>query len=131
MQLVTGIAWEWWIVPLAVGLGITLVYASYRIINRFLLLLTPLFLLYIATGFVVHPHWGGVLRATFLPPIEFTPTYLEAALALLGATLTPYIFFWQTHEEVEARRTTSQLGMQNVDVAIGMSYSNLVDYASF
>ncbi len=128
IQLVTGIAWEWWIVPIAVVLGLTLVYASYQTISRFLLLLTPLFLLYIVTGFVVHPDWGAVLRATFVPSIQFTPTYFSAALGLLGATLTPYMFFWQTNEEVEARRTVKDLADENVDVAAGMIYANLVFY---
>ncbi len=128
IQLVTGIAWEWWIVPIAVVLGLTLVYASYQTISRFLLLLTPLFLLYIVTGFVVHPDWGAVLRATFVPSIQFTPTYFSAALGLLGATLTPYMFFWQTNEEVEARRTVKELADENVDVAAGMIYANLVFY---
>jgi len=128
IQLLTGVAWEWWIVPLAVALGVMLVYLSYRTISRFLLLLTPLFLLYIVTGFIVHPNWSAVLRATFVPSIQFTPTYFAAALGLLGATLTPYMFFWQTNEEVEAHRTVKDLGDENVDVAVGMVYANVVFY---
>jgi len=128
IQLLTGVSWEWWIVPLAVALGVMLVYLSYRTISRFLLLLTPLFLLYIVTGFIVHPNWSAVLRATFVPSIQFTPTYFAAALGLLGATLTPYMFFWQTNEEVEAHRTVKDLGDENVDVAVGMVYANVVFY---
>ncbi len=128
VQLLTGIAWEWWIVPLAVALGVMLVYLSYQTISRFLLLLTPLFLLYIVTGFIVHPNWSAVLRATFVPSIQFTPTYFAAALGLLGATLTPYMFFWQTNEEVEAHTTVKDLADENVDVAVGMIYANVVFY---
>ena len=128
VQLITGIAWEWWIIPLAFGLGLALFYTNYRTMSRFLLFLTPLFLLYIATGFVAHPKWGDVLHATFFPTIQIHPNYLEAALALLGATLTPYIFFWQANEEVEAHLTVANLTAENWDVAGGMIYSNLVDY---
>ncbi len=128
IQLVTGISWEWWIAPIAFLFGVLLVYASYRTISRFLLLLTPLFLLYIVTGFVVHPNWGAALRATLLPSVQFTPTYFAAALGLLGATLTPYMFFWQTSEEVEAHRTVKDLADENIDVAAGMVYANLVFY---
>jgi Mn2+/Fe2+ NRAMP family transporter len=128
LQLLTGIAWEWWIIPLAALMAYSLIFASYRVISRFLLLLTPLFVLYIITGFIVRPHWDAVLRATLIPPIQFTPTYLTAALGLLGATLTPYIFFWQTTEEVEAHAKVEDMADQNVDVAAGMFYSNLVDY---
>ncbi len=128
VQLLTNVSWEWWIVPIAAVLGVMLVYTSYRVISRFLLLLTPLFLLYVVTGFIVHPNWGAVLRATFLPSIQFTPTYFAAALGLLGATLTPYMFFWQTNEEVEAHRTVADLSSESVDVAAGMIYANLVFY---
>jgi Mn2+/Fe2+ NRAMP family transporter len=128
LQLLTGIAWEWWIVPLAALMASSLIFASYRTISRFLLLLTPLFLLYIVTGFIVRPHWGAVLRATFIPSIQFTPTFLTAALGLLGATLTPYMFFWQTTEEVEARRKVEDLGSECIDCAAGMVYANVVFY---
>ncbi len=128
IQLVTGIRWDWWIVPLAAFFGYTLINAGYRTISRFLLLLTPLFLLYVVTGLLVHPRWDAVLRATFIPTVQFTPTFLEAALGLLGATLTPYMFFWQTAEEVESHRTVADLPEENLDVAIGMVYANLVFY---
>lgn len=128
VQLVTGVSWEWWVLPVAAVLGTLLVGASYQTVSRFLLVLTPLFLLYVVTGIIVHPPWGTVLRATFLPAIQFTPTFLEAALALLGATLTPYMFFWQTTEEVETRLTVEGLADENLDVGAGMVYANLVFY---
>lgn len=128
LDLLTGVKWEWWVAPLAVLLALSLTFASYRTISRFLLLLTPLFILYIITGFIVRPNWATVLRATFLPSIHFTPTFLSAALGLLGATLTPYMFFWQATEEVEAHRKVEDLPDDNIDVAAGMLYANLVFY---
>ncbi|HYM90901.1 MAG TPA: divalent metal cation transporter, partial [bacterium] len=62
LQLLTGIAWEWWTVPLAAVMASTLIFAGYRTISRFLLLLTPLFALYIITGVIVQPPWNAVLR---------------------------------------------------------------------
>ena len=82
VQLLTGIPWTYWVVPIAVALGALLMAASYQAVSRVLLILTPLFLLYIATGFVVHPRWENVLQATFLPRLALSPTYLSAALAL-------------------------------------------------
>jgi Mn2+/Fe2+ NRAMP family transporter len=128
VQLLTGVRWVWWVVPIAGLLAVLLVRASYRTISRGLLVLTPLFLLYVAAGFLVRPNWAAVLRATFLPSVRFTPTYLAAALALLGATLTPYMFFWQTTEEVEDHRRVADLKDERVDVAAGMIYANFVFY---
>jgi len=128
LELVTSIAWEWWILPVSLALGVVLVYAGYRVVSRFLLLITPLFFLYVIEGFIVHPNWAAVVRDTLLPSIRFTPGYFAAALGLLGATLTPYIFFWQTTEEVEGRGTVNDLAAEATDVAVGMIYSNLICY---
>lgn len=128
IDLLTGIRWEWWVAPLTVAMAAGLIFTSYRIISRILLGLAPLFVVYIVTGVIVHPHWDTVLRATFLPAVRFTPTYLTAALGLLGATLTPYMFFWQATGEVEARRKVEDLPVEHIDVAAGMVYANLVFY---
>jgi len=128
LELVTGIHWDWWILPLGLAFGVMLTYASYRVVSRFLLLVTPLFFLYVIEGFIVHPNWAAVVRATLLPSIRFIPGYFAAALGLLGATLTPYIFFWQTTQEVEGRGTVSDLAAEATDVAIGMTFSNLICY---
>ena len=127
-QLLTGIPWDWWILPIAGSLAYLLVAASYCALSRVLLMLTPLFLLFVAAGIIVHPNWAQVLRGTFVPSVQFTPTFVAAALGLLGATLTPYMFFWQTTETVEAHETVSDLADANLDVAGGMVYANLVFY---
>jgi len=115
VQLVTGIAWEWWVLPVAAVMGYTLVFSSYRTLSRFLLVLTPLFLLYVVAGFVVHPRWDQVLRATLLPSVQFTPTFFEAALGLLGATLTPYMFFGEVFASCrdDHRNIVSTMIMEN------------------
>jgi Mn2+/Fe2+ NRAMP family transporter len=124
----TGTPFQYWIVPLTAAFGALLIFAAYKQVSRFLLILTPFFLVYIITGFVVRPRWSEVLQQTFLPAIDLRHDYVVAALGLLGATLTPYMFFWQSNEEVEARNTTKDLPGGQVDIAIGMVYANLIFY---
>jgi Mn2+/Fe2+ NRAMP family transporter len=128
IQLVTGVHWAWWVIPLAAFLGYALIRGSYRTITRGLLWLTPLFLLYVVTGIMVHPSWAGVLSATAIPRIGLTPTFAEAALGLLGATLSPYVFFWQSTEAVKRRRTIADLPHTHLDIAIGAIYATLIFY---
>ena len=45
--------------------------------------------------------WAAVVHATFLPHIELTKDYLTALVAVLGTTISPYLFFWQASQEVE------------------------------
>jgi Mn2+/Fe2+ NRAMP family transporter len=61
-------------------------------------------LAYPITVFVVHEPWGVILRATFVPHLEFSPAYLFILTGVLGTTITPYMFFWQASQEVEEER---------------------------
>jgi Mn2+/Fe2+ NRAMP family transporter len=128
LQLITGVPWQVFVVPFVAFVGAALVRGSYAQISRFLLLLTPIFLIYVVTGVWVHPPWGTVARQTFLPSVRLSSDYLAAALGLLGATLTPYMFFWQTDEEVEGHRKVADLPDERVDVGAGMVYANLIFY---
>src|SRR5258705_3458599 len=55
-------------------------------------------------AFVVHIAWAHVLKATVIPAISFSPDYLMALVAVLGTTISPYSFFWQTSQGVEQVR---------------------------
>jgi Mn2+/Fe2+ NRAMP family transporter len=66
--------------------------------------------------------------ARFVPRISLSPDYLLGAVALLGTTITPYLFFWQASGEVEEKRGVQSLGRTNVDISIGMIWSNLIAF---
>src|SRR5205823_11432917 len=87
------------------------------------------------------PDWGEVLRGTLIPTFRFDAEFLTILVAILGTTITPYLFFWQANQEVEeeismGRRTLEQrkgatkaeLKYANWDVASGMFFSNVVMY---
>jgi Mn2+/Fe2+ NRAMP family transporter len=83
-----------------------------------------------------------VARATFLPHLQFNRASLTAIVAILGTTISPYLFFWQASEEVEEQRANPtdsplkvapeqadrQLGRMKADTWIGMAFSNLVAF---
>ena len=50
------------------------------------------------------PEWAAALRATFVPNVEWSPDVVITIVAILGTTISPYLFFWQTSEEVEEER---------------------------
>jgi Mn2+/Fe2+ NRAMP family transporter len=69
-----------------------------------------------------------VLRSTVVPPIKPSVAYFTAAVGLLGTTITPYLFFWQTAGEREERRGVEQMSESLIDVSSGMVVSNFVAY---
>ena len=97
---------------------------------------------YVATVFVVHVPWGHALRETVIPSWSWKAKYVTSVVAVLGTTISPYLFFWQAESEVELERANpiekplkhdpktgpAQLHRIRVDTYTGMAFSNLVAY---
>jgi NRAMP (natural resistance-associated macrophage protein)-like metal ion transporter len=94
---------------------------------------------YPITAFVVGADWGHVLRDTLVPTLPHTRDEWSTLVAILGTTISPYLFFWQASQEVEeekamGRRTVAQrkgatpeeLELKNIDVGVGSFFSNVV-----
>jgi NRAMP (natural resistance-associated macrophage protein)-like metal ion transporter len=115
------------------------VYAAYVTLARYLKWLTAALLAYVITAFLVKPDWGEVARATVIPHMRWDALYVTTMVAVLGTTISPYLFFWQASHEVEeekaqgrrtvaARRGASahELADARLDVTTGMLFSNVV-----
>lgn len=97
---------------------------------------------YVATIFVIHVPWKDVLYATFVPSIHFNVTFATSLVAVLGTTISPYLFFWQAGEEVELEKAnpkefplkrkpaeaTAAFHRIRVDTYGGMAVSNIIAY---
>ncbi|MFH0819457.1 MAG: divalent metal cation transporter [bacterium] len=114
---------------------------SYRAIAKILKWLTLFLFTYILALFFAKPSWLDILQNTFVPKIEFTKDYLLLLVAILGTTISPYLFFWQASEETEEEKeelrqkhlkkviiSKNRLRHMREDVTAGMLFSNLVMY---
>jgi len=102
---------------------------SYRRYAKVLKWLTVSLLAYPITALLVAEPWGEILRATFIPHIEFSAAFFYVITAVIGTTITPYMFFWQTSQEVEenaGRKTRRSLKDLRTDNAVGMFISQAV-----
>jgi len=90
------------VIPL-VGLGLLAVEVlwSYRRFATILKWLTLVLGLYILSGFAARPDWGQVLEGTFVPHLSLSTEFLSTAVAILGTTISPYMFFWITSQEAQ------------------------------
>jgi len=129
------------IVPIAAIILALQIWGSYKLISRIFKWLTLALFAYIGAAFFAHPNWGEVLHGTFIPTFSFDSKFLAVLVAILGTTISPYLFFWQASQEVEeeisegrdsvAQRkgaTDKELKYTGWDVNIGMLFSNLVMY---
>lgn len=123
---------------LSLGFQIFMSYARYA---RYLKWLTIVLLSYIATAFLINDFdWSAVLYAVTHPSITFSREQLFLICAILGTTISPYLFFWQTSQEVEeqvlegkttiaqraAHTSLREIKRMRFDVWSGMLFSNIV-----
>ena len=95
---------------------------------------------YVATALVVDMPWGKVAYHTLVPSVVWSKDYLVSIVAVLGTTITPYCFFWQSSEEAEDERidpaahrlidapgeARAEIGRIRIDTYLGMGFSNLI-----
>lgn len=116
-------------------LAIGMVFCSYQKIVAVLKYLCLSLFLYLIIPFLVNPNAWQVIKNTLIPHIQFNKQYLGILVAILGTTISPYLFFWQATMEAEESSkkqssfiTRSSLTAMTGDVSFGMFSSNLVMY---
>ena len=93
------------VVPIAVAIVVLQVWGSYRLIMKVFKWLTLSLFAYVIAAFLARPDWYEVARATFLPQITLSSEYITTIVAILGTTISPYLFFWEASEEVEEEKS--------------------------
>jgi Mn2+/Fe2+ NRAMP family transporter len=121
LALMIHIDLRWFVVPYAALLLGIVVFGSYEAVVRILKYVLLIFLAYVLSAFLAHPDWGSVLRATVLPHLSFDGQYVQAALAILGTSLTSYAYVWETQEEAEEEKPIGRLIHARMDAGVGMA----------
>jgi Mn2+/Fe2+ NRAMP family transporter len=129
------------ILVVSIAILVVQILGSYKLIANVFKWLTIVLFAYIATAFFVHVNAAEVLKATFIPTFKPTAEYVATLVAILGTTISPYLFFWQASQQVEEdkvegkralwqRRGASdeELKVAALDVNAGMILSNTVMY---
>jgi Mn2+/Fe2+ NRAMP family transporter len=118
------------------------IFASYERTAKYLKWLTLALFAYVVTVFVVHTPWKQALHGTIVPHFSFSREMLAALIAVLGTTISPYLFFWQASQETEEIKADAnaealkkeptqareQFGRIRIDTYVGMTFSNIVAY---
>lgn len=115
---------------------IFLVYFPYRKIAAVLKWLCITLMLYVIVPFLVRQDGWAILKATFIPGIKWNKDYIAILVAILGTTISPYLFFWQASMEAEDRSSKKKgvivdktdITDMRFDVNVGMFFSNFVMY---
>ncbi len=140
-QLVFGFPFIYWLIGMVVLTLVLEIFVSYKTYSKYLKYLAFALLSYIVAAFTIKIDWKEVFISLIIPHIEFSKTYIFNVVAILGTTISPYLFFWQADEEVEEeiahhkirrmgagqpRITPKDISRLRLDTVIGMLFSNLV-----
>jgi len=118
------------------------IYIPYTRYVKGLKWLTLVLFSYVLAAFVVHVPWMEAIKAVFIPRVSLNRDFITMLAALFGTTISPYLLFWQSSQEVEEVRLVKedkplikapeqapqQLGRIEIDTYIGMGFSNLVAF---
>lgn len=113
-------------------LFVCLAFFSYSKIAYFLKWLSLSLFVYLVVPFTVSVQWEKVLLSTFIPQFEFSQKFFSLLVAILGTTISPYLFFWQTSMSVEEQNHKPNIPVKREiremksDVNVGMFWSNFV-----
>jgi NRAMP (natural resistance-associated macrophage protein)-like metal ion transporter len=121
-------------VAFTIILLIVIIYLPYQKIAAVLKYLCAALLVYLVVPFLYKQDWMTILKGTFIPSLKFDKNFISILVAILGTTISPYLFFWQATMEVEDRKHNKKMLvldkkiMHNMkqDVDFGMLFSNLV-----
>ena len=128
LELITGIRLIYFVVPVTAIIGYVTIYADYARLSKYLLWLVLAFASYAVAAFLSRPDWANVLHQTVVPHVTMSSTYWVGAVALLGTTITPYLFFWQASGEIEERRGAQGLTRSQLGITVGLVASNVASY---
>ncbi|HEY0510976.1 MAG TPA: divalent metal cation transporter [Thermoanaerobaculia bacterium] len=135
----TGVNSHYFVCVFALLIVAATIWLPYPLIARVLKWLALVLGAYIVTALFLHPPWKQVLHDTFVPSLPKTKEGWSTLVALLGTTISPYLFFWQTSQEVEEEKamgrvstelrqgaTQAEIVDRKLDVGFGTFSSNLV-----
>lgn len=143
MRMLVGGARWFHILWLGIGTLLLQVFVRYTRYVNYLKWLSLSLLAYVITVFIVHVPWLTVLQRSFVPPFgSFHGSYITMMVAVLGTTISPYLFFWQASQEAEEvkdrkeeksllrapEQALEQFSRIKLDTYLGMAASNIVAF---
>jgi Mn2+/Fe2+ NRAMP family transporter len=140
-EMLTGINSHIYVVVFGVGIAYATIRFRYHQIAMIMKWLAAVLFGYVITAFIAGPDWLSVVRDTFVPSWPKNHAAWETLVAILGTTISPYLFFWQASQEVEEEKamgrrmllqrrgaTSREIIDRKIDVGTGTFFSNFVMY---
>jgi NRAMP (natural resistance-associated macrophage protein)-like metal ion transporter len=140
-EMLTGFNSHWFVVGFGIAIACATIWLRYHQIANTLKWLCLVLFSYVLTAFIVHPNWSSAIHDTFAPSWPKGHVAWQTLVAILGTTISPYLFFWQASQEVEEEKakgrrmcrerqgaTKREIISRKMDVGIGAFFAVLIMY---
>ncbi len=140
-EMLTGLNSHWFVIIFGLGIAYWTVRCRYYQIAMILKWLALCLFAYVITAFIVRPDWSTIIHDTFVPTWPKDHDTWQNLVAILGTTISPYLFFWQSSQEVEHEKamgrqmlvqrqgaSSREIVDRKLDVGTGTFFSNFVMY---
>ncbi|HPT65681.1 MAG TPA: divalent metal cation transporter [Candidatus Woesebacteria bacterium] len=143
MQMLFDFNYFYWLAIAAIFIVWMQIAIPYKKYIKYLQILSFVLIVYLVTAFLIKQDFSGLIWNTFIPQIELNLDFLMVIIGLVGTTISPYLFFWQSAQEVEEQIATGEIedfGCKPIttkgevkrmefDTKAGMLFSNLIALA--
>jgi Mn2+/Fe2+ NRAMP family transporter len=130
LELATGIHFQWWTVPAALLIWLVMWKGTFGVIEKGVSLLGLVTLCFVVGGYVIHPPEAQVLRGA-LPslPHHDSTHYWFVAVSILGASISPYLFFFYSSGAIEDKWNEGHVGINRIIATCGMTFGSVISVA--
>ena len=130
LELATGVKFQWWTVPAALLIWLVMWKGTFGIIEKGVSMLGLVTLSFVAGAFVIHPPWSQVVRGA-LPslPHHDSVHYWFVAVSILGATISPYLYFFYSSGAIEDEWKETHVGINRIIATGGMTFGSVISIA--
>ena len=127
LELGTGAGFQWWAIPVAFAIWLVIWKGTFGVIEKGVSLLGLITLCFVVGAIIVHPPWGQVLRraAPSLPQHD-SARYWFIAVSILGASISPYLYFFYSAGAIEDEWKETHVGINRIIATGGMSFGTLI-----
>jgi len=130
LELATGVGFQWWALPVALVIWLVIWKGTFGVIEKGVSVLGLITLCFVVGAYIVHPPWNQVLHgAVPTLPQHNAARYWFIAVSILGASISPYLFFFYSAGAIEDEWKETHVGINRVIATGGMSFGSLISIA--
>jgi NRAMP (natural resistance-associated macrophage protein)-like metal ion transporter len=128
LELITGLDYRIFVIPLTLFIWFVIVKGTYAKVEKVLLAFSFILLSYVIVAFISNPSLVDTLMGTFIPYVEFSAEFFYIAVGTIGATVSPYIYYYYTAAEIESAKTPRQIKEARLGAQVGALWCGIVAY---